>query len=34
MLIQCPEKQEIKLVMFDLDGDSSSGPYGFGGSFY
>ena len=34
MLIKCPDFLEIKNVVFNLNGNSSHGPDGFGGVFY
>jgi len=34
MLIKCPNFLEIKTVVFNLNGNSASGPDGFGGVFY
>ena len=34
MLIKCPDFLEIKIVVFNLNGNSDPGPDGFGGVFY
>lgn len=34
MLTILPTLEEVKAVVFDLNGDSALGPNGFGGSFY
>jgi len=34
MLIKCSDFLEIKTVIFNLNGNSASGPDGFGGVFY
>ena len=34
MLIKCPDFLEIKPDVFNLNGNSAPGPYGFGGVFY
>lgn len=34
MLIQVPDSEEIKAIVFDMDPDSVPGPDGFGGAFY